>query len=222
MSNPKGEGATSPGASAEQRAEGFESNPNIAPHLVIIMGHSFIRRLQSFSEARPRSLNYENFKVQFWGRPSANLQNMYSMATAEAASLRNNCVILQIGGNDLNGEGVCPKQLANNICKLARDLTKDQGVRYVVISKLLYRKSSTKSRFTLREGYNRYVDEVNDQLQFLCDFFPKLRYWKHKRMSEKWEEYLSKDGTHLNPKGLSRYFRSIKTAVLHGVKACDF
>ena len=51
----------------------------------------------------------------------------------------------------------------------------------------------------LSQNYNLLVDDVNEELAFLCEFFNKVKFLVHYK--DNWEKLLDSDGTHLNEKG---------------------
>ena len=111
-----------------------------------------------------------------------------------------------------------PVELANEILNLAHRLMSEKGVKTVHVFQLLYRRRAVSSRFILRAGYNSLVDRVNRELEFLCQFFPKITFWKHKKMSTNWHLMSNHDGTHLNDFGSKKYYRSIRGAVIQAIK----
>ena len=193
--------------------------PSFGPQFaqVMVKGHSFVNRLQSYVHIhKPHTFSGINSKVELLGRSGAHLRHMEAKLNSDSTKFKDSYVVLQIGGNDLNSDEVVPRQLAREIVNLARKLVNDMGIRYVTICQLLYRKQTIAARFVLRQNYNLLVKQVNLELDFLCTFFPKIRFWTHKRMNEKWQHYLSHDGVHLNEQGTVRFCRSVRGAVLHG------
>ena len=79
----------------------------------------------------------------------------------------------------------------------------------------MYRSQSNTSRFLLRDGYNSLVYEVNKELKLLCFIFRMLRFWSHVDLTDtKWLDFISDDDTHLNSKGMNRYFRSMRGGIM--------
>ena len=81
-----------------------------------------------------------------------------------------------------------------------------------MICQLLPREA--RGRRSLRDGYNVLVKEVNVRLKFLCEFFPHIDFWTHRRMNNNWRRLINEDGTHLNDAGMLRYYYSVRAAAL--------
>ena len=56
-------------------------------------------------------------------------------------------------------------------------------------------------RLPIRTNYNALVDEVNQEIRRLVDFFPRIRFWKHRGMRLNWCTLLHDDGVHLGAAG---------------------
>lgn len=193
-----------------------QNNPNLSS--LFVFGHSFVRRLDKYVRNRIPGGFSDLGEVSLRGFSGANVHRIMAETVDDNSlylTLRDSHVLLQIGGNDLNSDGVSPVQLAREILNVARRLINEKRVRSVCICQLLYRRQSSASRFVLRRDYNRLVDEVNRELKFLCSFFPRIKFWSHKRMLVNWRMYLHKDGTHLNCHGQKKYYRSMRGAMTH-------
>ena len=49
-------------------------------------------------------------------------------------------------------------------------------------------------RHPLPTNYNALVDEANQEIRRLVDFFPCIRLWKHRGMRQNWCAFLHDDG----------------------------
>ena len=141
-----------------------------------------MRRLEQYIFSDNKSFNLEDFNVVMKGFSGAHMSTLQYFAQSHSEDLLGSSVILQIGGNDLNSPHVEPVQLAREIVNFSRNLVNNKGMISVTVLKLFYRVQSVSSRFVLTQHYNLLVDQVNKELEFLCEFFPKLRFLTHKRM----------------------------------------
>ena len=105
---------------------------------VAVAGHSFVRRLATFSLAH-RSLNLdldERYQVTFISRGGLKVQQLYSL-TQDIVSANRDVVFLDIGTNDLaNSTSV---DVGDKVLAFASYLTVMAEVRSVVISHVLSR-----------------------------------------------------------------------------------
>ena len=189
-------------------------------HHVFVSGHSYVSRLNNYVNTNMNGGLGDLGDVHLVGIPGANVPRIWDNVRLNPilTYLHNYFVILQIGGNDLDAINVHPVEQANEILNLARRLMSEKVVKTVHVCQLLYRRRAVSSRFILRAGYNSLVDRVNRELEFLCQFFPKIIFWKHKKMSSNWHLMLNHDGTHLNDFGSKKYYRSIRGAVIQAIK----
>ena len=94
------------------------------------------------------------------------------------------CLILQIGENDINCVSCEPIQLARDILRVARDCLDRGNVEFIGICQLMYRAaplspgSRSAARHPLRIGYNGLIDDVNRELRRLIFFFSSHPFLK--------------------------------------------
>ena len=188
---------------------------------IIVFGHSYVKRLKYYVKDNNLGLFKEVGNVKFWGFSGAHVPRLIEKADQFEHVLKDCHVILQIGGNDLNSDRVNPETLAEEILNLARRLINQKGVHSVCIGQLLYRSQSRGSRFILRRRYNIMVDILNKKLQFLCEFFPRITFWSHRRMLQNCKSYMDQDGTHLNKRGMKKYARSVRGAMLKAISTAN-
>ena len=63
------------------------------------------------------------------------------------------------------------------------------------------------------QNYNTLVDEVNQEIRHLVDFFPHIQFWKHHGMRLNWCVLLHNDKAHLAAVGDKLYYRSIRGTI---------
>lgn len=161
---------------------------------VMLCGHSFVSRLRLYVE-RNRMIGFSelNCDTHMVGVSGANVAKLRDQV--QLMNLKQGHVILQIGGNDLNNDNVKPRDLASDIIQLARMLVREKGAESVTICQLLFRKYKRGARYPLRDNYNELVMQVNRELKWVAEFFPKLKFWVHRRMNLNWEKYIHEDGS---------------------------
>ncbi|XP_061192120.1 uncharacterized protein LOC133200319 [Saccostrea echinata] len=187
---------------------------------VVILGHSFIRRLRDFVFATPDFYNLRlypsHFSVEFRARGGLTIRQL-----ANCSSLINfvdqDVCFLQIGSNDLCDASLPVKDIANAITSFASFLIITGKVKIVIIGQVLFRSSQVTDPW-----YNDRVTELNVLLESLCiNSDTKLKFWHHHGFwSDPSMSHLSPDGVHLqnpreNARPMQKYAQSIKSAILH-------
>lgn len=184
---------------------------------VLIVGHSFIHRLESFQFQNRRSGWYNlgfdgtEIQVQFAGLGGGTLRPGPKSIQSERFmqvfhSYQPNSVFLQIGGNDLCREENVEK-LARDIRSFAEFLLVAHNVSHVIVGQLLPRYSDG-----INPRYNVKVIEANKQLTTLFKDRDNISFWKHRGLWKNTESLLT-DKVHLNDDGMQIYAKSIRAAV---------
>ena len=184
---------------------------------VHIIGHSFIKRLHHFCEKQNGDNLFNTqpaIEAKFTGIPGANISriSIFLSSCKLSNQLSNKTVLLQIGENDIKDDTCDSRKLADEILMLARIAVNVHKASKVIICQLMKREAR---KYFVPLNYNEKVDHINERLQFLCKFFPRITYWKHKRLITNLKNLLSDDGVHLSQRGLSKYYRSIRGALLN-------
>ena len=178
---------------------------------VAVAGHSFVRRLATFSLAH-RSLNLdldERYQVTFISRGGLKVQQLYSL-TQDIVSASRDVVFLDIGTNDLaNSTSV---DVGDKVLAFASYLTVMAEVRSVVISHMFYRDSAL-SLYPVDDDFNTRVFLYNKYMFEATKSFDNIHFWSHKGVWSNWQQYLL-DGVHFNDAGNTKYFNSVRGAVI--------
>lgn len=186
-----------------------------------LVGHSFIRRLQSW--CAPRSLlnlNLDPNRVQiYWyGEGGATIANeTHSKCIGSTASmvrdLEADIVFVDIGSNDLCNPALHPAKLVDYILSFANSLIA-HGCRCVILSEILHRQSAY--------SYNLRVDATNALLQQFCLSVPNMVFWKHSRQNFNKRfltNFVAADGIHVDQSvGMPKYYVSVRGAILYAEK----
>ena len=163
------------------------------PRRVLFLGHSFVSRFQRHCDTRRIynvGLDPQLISFVAMGRPGAYLSFARDVIHDDDSSScisTTDCLILQIGENDINSLSCEPIQLARNILRVALDCLDRGNVDFICICQLMYRAAPSSSsswsaaRHPLRFGYNDLMD-VNRELRRLIFFFPRIHLGKHHGM----------------------------------------
>jgi len=120
-------------------------------------------------------------------------------------------VYLQIGGNYISAWDSSPVRVASDIISFANYIHYGLHVRIVIVGELLHRDPAR-----IGIHYNCKVVQTNVAIQQLIssENNNNIIFWRHRGF---WADlsFLSNDGVHLNHGGMLKYFKSVKSAVLH-------
>lgn len=200
---------------------------NLGRHRVLIVGHSYVRRLRDFifESDDPRvqvdfQLNEKLpgvFLTRFLGIGGARIARVIQEVTACIQSYGSpvSVVVLQVGGNDIDVNTI-PQVLASEIFDAAINLHQHMQVQEVIISQLFFRDRAR------RPDYNDVVLQVNKTLDEKAKCYGDgIVLWRHK--SGFWDQaararIMLRDGVHFNRVGNEKYYKSLKSAVIQAMK----
>lgn len=195
------------------------------PLTVVILGHSFTRRLRDWSVTERKSnMNLDPQRIQvIWHGiggayvhppPDPNdtvlgpksLWDHQHIPQDVAADI----TFIDIGSNDVTNPQLSPVALAHSIMKYASAVLQN-GCKIVVLSEILHRRQGG--------GYNQRADATNLALQQLSGSNDRILFWSHRRNNFNRRfisEFVAADGVHVAcPVGMSHYFRSVRGAVIY-------
>ena len=183
---------------------------------VLVLGHSFVRRLQEFA-AQTRSggtydLNLELSRVCsvfFHGIGGRTVDKTIKYDLAKIRSTAPNIVILELGSNDLCDKDSDPESIALSIVALAELLRTDLKLRFVVVCEVIAR---LKEPFC---GYNQKAAQTNGHLRESLRETPATKCWQHRGLIQPSHNAVyAPDGIHLNSMGNKALYRSYRGAIL--------
>lgn len=189
------------------------------PKKVLILGHSYVRRLGEFVHNSSMDVS-PNFgipltrcRITYSGYGGATVHRLHGVLRKEVAQARPDVVLLQIGSNDVRSNDDDPKLLADSIIDFARRVNREFGIEHVIVSQLFLRNQSTCSQ------YNDIIGEMNTHLHDRLHGERYISFWRHHGF---WNPEVRallqhQDQVHFNELGNYRYYRSLKGAIL---KAC--
>lgn len=182
---------------------------------VMLLGHSFIRRLNEFMfntyGCDNLRLDYSLFDITCRAQGGLTIPrliherpDLYDFSVCEP-----DIVYLQIGGNDLSHSS--SETVANEIYSFANFLHFGLHIPFVIIGELLLRDPNK-----VGIKYNDKVIATNISLlqKVQMDNLPNIIFWRHHGF---WQDdsFLNRDWVHLNRQGMWKYFRSVRSSVLH-------
>ena len=182
---------------------------------VLILGHSFIRRLRDFiiknSPTYNLNLNINASVTIHWhGVGGRTIDKVRRFDLTEVERFKPDVVFLQIGTNDLTHRGSSPASVGSAIEDLVCLLHHEYGVRLVCVGQTVKRRPVG--------TFNTNVQILAQYLQGVLEPLPFAIYWTHRGFWQAPCSYLSYDGVHLNKQGQHKLYRSVRGAVMHCLK----
>jgi lysophospholipase L1-like esterase len=125
-------------------------------------------------------------------------------------------VILDIGGNDIDYGRAPVHAMVNQLFVFCRLLLTSYGVKVVVILEVPFRSRVCRGSWSSVSRMNIAIHRFNVMCQSRCRSNPgqRIRFHHHVGLLDNWQQYLKSDGVHFNPTGMSKYFRSVRTAAI--------
>ena len=185
---------------------------------VLILGHSFIRRLRDFIEKRPTDydLNFglkDSLSVHWQGVGGRTVPKLVKFDLNVVRQVQPDIVFLQVGTNDLTVKGMTPLTVGSAIEDLVRLLHDSYGVKLVCVGQTIKRRPVS--------NFNNKVQLLAQYLKTVLEPIPYAIYWSHRGFWRNASCYLSYDGVHLNGEGHHKLYKSIRGAIIHSLKRID-
>jgi lysophospholipase L1-like esterase len=193
----------------------------LRPAVVLILGHSFVHRLQSFME-REFSVDHNlgcdaiYADVHFHGIGGRTAPRTAEHDLGQVDRIRPDLVHVELGTNDLAWSHVTPEMVRGALMELVSKLQQKESVKFVTIGQTIW-----------REGvgipgevpeFNHKVIALNQLSKEVFDGFyvQNSKYWKHTGLWHSSYPILLQDGVHLTDYSQMKLMRSIRGAVFHG------
>lgn len=182
------------------------------PGRVLILGHSYIRRLESYCSGLGRvnmGINPDQASVSFHGIGGARVAALWD-ELGRISRVKPDVLTLQIGGNDLSGRS--SESVAEDILQFLEYLEGHFHIQHVFLCQLLPRISGG-------VRYNQHlVPHTNMILEQRLNVerrIPGTRFWYHAKGLNSIRPILyTSDGVHLSHHGMRKYYKSIRGTVM--------
>ena len=173
---------------------------------VMILGHSFVRRLHKdledkFDDRAKRDFDLQDAYIQLFGSGGRTVSKVLQYDLNNVVLFAPDIIILDIGTNDLTVKS--PEKVGSDIDDLTRKFS------IVVVCSVIPRASSM--------HFNEKARMLNHYLSVVIDS-PLLFYWYHCKLLNPTKPALLADGVHLNPHGQYALYRSYRGAILKTLK----
>ena len=180
---------------------------------VLIVGHSFIRRLHDFIESDSGHLDLTfhlsaSALISWHGIGGRTIAKTVKFDLHILHSFRPDIVIVQLGTNDLTS---CPPlQVGSALEDFVHLLHDSYGVRGVCVCQTIRRRAAV--------AFNQRVDILTRYLRVVLEPIPYAIYWGHRGFWRACNSFFSADGIHLNSRGQFKLYRSLRGAVLKSLR----
>ena len=186
--------------------------PMMSAPRVLILGHSFVRRLSSFLS---NSASYSSdlaladlANVSLFGVGGRTVAKVEKFDLDHVRISKPDIVILELGTNDLTC--LPPESVGSALKELVHTLKHNCGVRVVGVCQVIKRSSSPPKM----RDFNSRVLKLHKYLKVVLEPVPFCFYWRHIGFWNPSSDIYLKDGVHLNTLGLMKLYRSYRGAVL--------
>ena len=186
----------------------------MAPSTVLVLGHSFVRRLKSDLKFQLDSGMSPSFKldgtarVYMHGVGGRTVTKLRKYDFGVVARLSPDIVILEIGTNDLSF--LSPEVVGSEIEELVSQL--QQAYRVKVVCVCLITPQHRNHVFNAK----RLI--LNNYLTVVLEHMPKVFTWLHRGFAWPSVTPFVRDGVHLNKIGQYNLYRSYRGAILKSLR----
>lgn len=184
---------------------------------VLILGHSFVKRLESdlkttFDARADRNFHLEGTAtVHLFGVGGRTVEKLRRCDLHMVRRLAPDVVILEVGTNDL--WDVKPEVVGSSIEELVTLLLDAFSVSVVGVCHVIPRGVS----FTNWEEFLQRAEILNNYVRVVLQPFPKAFCWTHRDFSSPHKDLYLADGVHVNSLGQYFLYRSYRGAILNAL-----
>jgi len=132
---------------------------------------------------------------------------------AAVSQFRPDIIYLEIGTNDLTLRNASAVTVGSAIEDFVRLLHEEYRVAFVYVGQTIKRHA--------RVTFNENVAILARYLKTVLEPLPYAQYWTHRGFWHPTRALLSYDGVHLNKEGQHKLYKSIRGAVLHGLRRLE-
>ena len=185
---------------------------------VLILGHSFVKRLKRDVRSHFDSWADGNFKLE--GTVSVQLHGVGGRTVAMLPSsdlhvverIASDGLILEIGTNDL--VDTSPEVVGSEIENLVRLLLGHYKVRIVCVCHVIPRGHS----YDHAASFAGRVEILQHYLDVELSVIPNVFCWVHRAFSHPGKDFYLPDGVHVNPAGQYHLYRSYRGTIFWALR----
>ena len=199
------------------------------PASVMILGHSFVRRLEGFmldhfGYNHNMGFSYNTAEVMFRGIGGRTVDKLESEDLPMIEHFRPDIVYLEMGTNDLANPSNRPEVIGSKLDDFANKCHA-AGVGITILGQTIFRYPPNDERYTSKyTKFNKRVIDLNTYTSVVLDptINDQAMYWRHIGLwNSKHPIIRIEDGVHLTDVGNYKYFKSVRGAIVHGLRKID-
>ena len=189
----------------------------MGPLRILILGHSFIRRLHVFllqnsNEVFARNLHIDgDLCIKWHGIAGRTISKVIRHDLGIAEKFASEFVVIQLGTKNNDLSSLSAVETGSALEDLPRLLHESYGVQRVCVCQTIFRSNAPL--------FNRQVKLLTKYLKVVLEPIPYVLYWRHRGFWNCKSRFLTKDGIHLNHFGQYKFFRSLRGAVLQCLRS---
>ena len=193
------------------------------PPRILVIGHSFVWRLNKFITESTRPCIDRHFcltdaaSISFHGIGGRTVDRLRDSDLHAVFSFKPTLLILEIGSNDLCDPNLAVPDLAANILRLIKTFHITYQVPYIIVSQVLRRRRPP----IMTPSYNNRVPHLNNVLHNLLKQVPFATLWFHLDLIRATTNVFLPDGVHLNDNGNHLLYHSYLKAILRTLHHAD-
>ncbi len=185
---------------------------------VLILGDSFVSRLDSYlynHSVRNFNLYYAGHRVFCYGRGGLKIGDLFSCEIFDVIEqISPTVVLLEVGSNDLDNGYMPTSTLLQDLSNFSMTLKNTYGVSVVAVMCLFFRTTVSRGDWANVDALNDAIYDFNVRCKTMSMYAP-FRHWHHVGLVSNWWQYISGDGVHLNATGLHKFYKSVRSAIIH-------
>ena len=184
----------------------------------LILGHSFVKRLQRDLRAGFDPRASRDFKllgtasVCLHGVGGGTVHALMEKNVHVVRDLAPNIVILEMGTYDLSHAP--PDVVGSAIDDLVSLLLNDYSVRVIGVCLVIPCGIS----FPHATFFLQQATILNEYVSVVLDHYPNVFFWSHDKFNSRFKDFFKPDGVHVNPLGQYFLYRSYRGAVLKATR----
>jgi lysophospholipase L1-like esterase len=199
------------------------ANSSLDAPKVLILGHSFVRRLNYDMKTRSDSRMACDFGlegtavVHLHGVGGRTVPKLRQYDLGVVSHISPEIVILEVGTNDLSHAR--PEVVGSHLEELVRLLINTFSVRVVVVCHVTPRAATSVCAQTTVDAFAAKSALLNQYTRVVLEPMNQVLCWTHKGFVNPAVSPFLPDGVHFNPIGQYMLYRSYRGAILHALTA---
>ena len=181
---------------------------------IMVLGHSFLRRLADDLDAKfdaraSKDFNLKGCNVRLFGIGGRTVTKLRSFDLGKVSSYRPDILLLEVGTNDISLAHKSAQSVGSEIEEFTTLILDRFGVKVIGVFLTIPRAD---------EVLNSKAKRLNQYLKVVLGDRKNIFVWGHRNLMKPANTVLLSDGVHLNKWGQYRLYRSYRGAIIHALK----